>query len=48
MVNSVARGTSFDKLRLTDSDSGAALVKKFKYRSAKVSDTGSWSSISVC
>ena len=48
MVNSVARGTSLDKLKLTDSDSGAAFVKKLRYRRANVSETGSWSSIRVC
>ncbi len=44
---SVARGTSLDKERLTETDSGVALVKATSFRRAKVSVTSSVRSIVV-
>jgi len=47
MVYSVARGTSLDSERLTETDSGVALVKATSFLRAKVRVTSWLSSIVV-
>jgi hypothetical protein len=47
ILYSVTRGTSGDMLSVTVGDRGVALVKRLRYLSANVSDTGSSSSMIV-